>query len=386
MQRFLAAFFLVFFLTSAPVLAERASVSSNKKQEIGDLQKKLEDHKKQKAELEKLAGDIQKELSGTRDNLVTVGKSIQTNERDLQSLESRIVELEKQKTALRDSLKKDRHSMANLILALQRIRRVPPEAMIAKPDAPFRTAQSAMLMGDIIPALYKKAEVLKTNLEHIEEISKDLSDKKEKALAVSKSLDQENQKLSELVEKREKLFSDTHDDLKQQEEDVKRISQQAKNLQDLVQKLDEDRKQQKSRKTASIPEIPLPKAGNAQLPVSGVIRTRYDEPDNFGAPSKGITIEGRSGALVVAPMGGVIRFSGHFKNYGNMVIIEHQKGFHSLIAGLEKIDTVVGQSVSAGEAIGLLPRAGTGEKPSLYYELRLNGQSVNPARKFADLG
>jgi hypothetical protein len=36
--------------------------------------------------------------------------------------------------------------------------------------------------------------------------------------------------------------------------------------------------------------------------------------------------------------------------------------------------------------IGLLGRASNGNKPSLYYELRLNGQPINPATKFSDLG
>ena len=86
-------------------------------------------------------------------------------------------------------------------------------------------------------------------------------------------------------------------------------------------------------------------------------------------------------------MGGVIRFSGHFKNYGNMVIIEHEDGYHSLVAGLEKIDTVVGQNIIAGEPLGLLHYEGSrSDKPVLYYELRYNGKAVNPAKKFSDLG
>ena len=71
---------------------------------------------------------------------------------------------------------------------------------------------------------------------------------------------------------------------------------------------------------------------------------------------------------------------------GNMVILEHKNGYHSLIAGLKKIDTVVGQTVSAGEPLGFLDRGGEGRKPSVYYELRRNGEPVNPALKFADLG
>jgi septal ring factor EnvC (AmiA/AmiB activator) len=117
-----------------------------------------------------------------------------------------------------------------------------------------------------------------------------------------------------------------------------------------------------------------------------MIRVGYKQTDDIGAESQGLTIEGRPSALVVAPMGGVVRYAGYFKNYGKIIIVEHQKDYHSLIAGLSKIDTVVGQSVSAGEPIGTLPKTSAdGGKPSLYYELRLSGEPVNPARKFAGL-
>ena len=117
-----------------------------------------------------------------------------------------------------------------------------------------------------------------------------------------------------------------------------------------------------------------------------MIKTRYNEEDDFGAKSKGVSIEGYGGALIVAPMGGVIRFAGYFKNYGNMLIIEHKNGYHSLVAGLEKIDTVVDQSVVAGEPLGHLYQSKSGNPPTLYFELRHKGKAIDPARKFSDLG
>lgn len=346
------------------------------------LKQKLKQHEQKTETLQQEVKKIEKELSGTRNELVSVGKSIQANEKSLQDLEGRIDELEKKKTEIKTALQTDRKSMADLILALERIRRVPPEAMIARPDAPFRTAQSALLMGDIIPSLYKKADALKENLKNLDEITADLEEKRGREQKEAATLAGEQEKLAGLVDKREKLFEDTHADLESEKANVKKISQQARNLADLVTRLDNDRQQRKpEKKVVSVP------SGNSRLPISGIIRTRYDEPDSFGAPSKGVSIEGRAGALVVAPMGGVVRFAGHFRNYGNIVILEHEKGFHSLVAGLEKIDTVVGQSVSAGEPLGLLHRAeNPGEKPALYYELRLNGRPINPATKFADLG
>jgi septal ring factor EnvC (AmiA/AmiB activator) len=121
------------------------------------LKQKLKQHERKTETLQQEVKKIEKELSGTRNELVLVSKSIQANEKSLQSLEGRIDELEAKKTEIKTALQADRKSMADLILALERIRRVPPEAMIARPDAPFRTAQSALLMGDIIPSLYKKS-------------------------------------------------------------------------------------------------------------------------------------------------------------------------------------------------------------------------------------
>lgn len=349
------------------------------------IEKKLEQHQQKKDTLEREVKKIEGELSDTKNQLVDVGKSIQSNEQELQILEERIANLETEKTTLSQNLEGDRKSLADLILALERIRRVPPEAMLAKPGAPIETAQSALLMGTILPALNKKAAALKSNLENLEKISGELKEKREAALKATKSLTEKRKELSGLVKKRETIFADTHANLKQEKETLRRISNEAKNVTDLVGRLKEERK--KSKKTALIPDVINVPPGRARLPVSGKVRIGFDDPDDFGAPSKGISIESRAGALVVAPMGGVVRFAGSFKNYGNMVIVEHENGYHSLIAGLEKIDTVVGQSVSAGEALGFLHGAGdSGENPALYYELRRNGKPVNPATKFSGLG
>ena len=87
-----------------------------------------------------------------------------------------------------------------------------------------------------------------------------------------------------------------------------------------------------------------------------------------------------------APMGGVVRYVGYFKNYGNIVIIEHKGGYHSLIGGFESIETAIQRQVKSGEPIGKLPsKSSYGASPSLYYELRYNGQSVDPSVKFSEL-
>jgi len=97
-----------------------------------------------------------------------------------------------------------------------------------------------------------------------------------------------------------------------------------------------------------------------------------------GTQTKGITIGTRPGAQVVAPYDGQVVFSGPFRGYGPIVIIEHGGGYHSLLAGLHRIDTTDGSWVVAGEPVGIMDD-GPEDTRRLYLELRRNGQPINPS-------
>lgn len=99
--------------------------------------------------------------------------------------------------------------------------------------------------------------------------------------------------------------------------------------------------------------------------------------------SKGITIETASNATVSAPYDGEVVFTGAFRRYGNMIILKHTDGFHTLIAGLQKIRTNAGEFLLEGEPIGAM--GGAIDARKLYVELRKNNQPINPAAWFEGL-
>ncbi|HSK38939.1 MAG TPA: peptidoglycan DD-metalloendopeptidase family protein, partial [Arenibaculum sp.] len=127
------------------------------------------------------------------------------------------------------------------------------------------------------------------------------------------------------------------------------------------------------------PPSPPGREAATLLPATGKVILRYGEADEFGNASRGLTIATRPGAAVISPFDGSIMFAGPFKGYGQILIVEHADGYHSLIAGLGRIDTRVGQQVLAGEPIGAMATRGDGT-PDLYFELRRKGQPINPQR------
>lgn len=389
--RFLVLWLLIAgFVKATPVWAQTPPLPLKKKIERTASETRAQAASEKKADLEEALKQQDDELKATKKKLVSTADAVQKSEKRLLEFEQKITHLKAEQEQAENEILNDQHAIADLVLALSRLQRTPPEAIIIKPDAPLKTAQSAMLMQDILPVLQARAAALKSNLETLKQTADRLQNQHEQARIEAEKLKSEQDKLTGLVEKRSALYASTHQDYKEQGQKAEKIATQSKNLSELVEKLaaqrriDTHTRSDTNQKTSSVQKIP--QLGGARMPIAGAITTHFNQPDNFGAPSQGIDIEGRAGSVVVAPMGGIIRFSGFFKNYGNMVIIEHEKGWHSLIAGFEKIDTVVNQSVSAGEPLGRLHRSSTGGKPVLYYELRHHGKTVNPAQKVANLG
>ena len=89
---------------------------------------------------------------------------------------------------------------------------------------------------------------------------------------------------------------------------------------------------------------------------------------------------------MIAPFDGVVAFAGAFRGYGQLLIIEHSEGYHTLLAGLGRVDGEVGQRVLAGEPVGVMATSETDGAPSssLYVELRRDGQPINPLPWLAD--
>lgn len=116
--------------------------------------------------------------------------------------------------------------------------------------------------------------------------------------------------------------------------------------------------------------------GRMPFPARGNVVFRYGQTNEFGVVNKGIGIGTRRGAQVIATYDGQVAFAGPFRGYGLLLIIEHSEGYHTLLAGMARIDANVGQRLLAGEPVGVMGQDEA--KPTLYVELRRNGQPVNP--------
>ena len=124
-----------------------------------------------------------------------------------------------------------------------------------------------------------------------------------------------------------------------------------------------------------------PLRGALTAPVAGTVVHSWGDTTE-GGPATGISYHAPPAARVVSLCSGRVAFAAPFRSYGLLLIVDCGGGYHAVLAGLDRLDVKVGQSVAAGEPVGVMPNwePGTsGSRPVLYVELRRAGQPVNPA-------
>jgi murein DD-endopeptidase MepM/ murein hydrolase activator NlpD len=87
---------------------------------------------------------------------------------------------------------------------------------------------------------------------------------------------------------------------------------------------------------------------------------------------------GRTGDPVLAPADGKVIYTGQLKARGNTIAIDHGLGITSYYFHLSELDVSIGQSVHAGDRLGLVGNTGRSTGPHLHWEVRVQGSIVDP--------
>ena len=112
-----------------------------------------------------------------------------------------------------------------------------------------------------------------------------------------------------------------------------------------------------------------------KLPVTGKLVTGFGEVSDAGVTSRGLTFAVAGEAKIAAPAAGKVVYAGPFRDYGNVVIIDHKGGWTTLVSGLGMLSVKLNDRVGQGALIGA---AQPGDDRRVTVELRRKGRAVDP--------
>ena len=392
-------------------LAAGAGIEPASAQSRGELEK-LEDEIKatrgREAELDQKSRALARELDSLRKRLITGARASQAGEARLTRLET---DLKKTKATARmreQALLQRRRQLTATLSVLERLSRNPPRALMLSHGKPIEVVRRTMLLRATLPTIQSRANDLRQEISELNETRTALAEQLAELRDAGRDHQSLKKQLERLIARKDTLLKQTEAEKRRISRRMKKLAREARNLKELFQRLEEDRpppprtapfagrepdamrprREPSPRQTARLavpkPALlrPFPRRGPITFPARGQITRRYGENTGYGNTSRGITIETRPAARIIAPHDGRVVFAGPFRGYGQILIIEHDGGYHTLLAGLAQVDGSVGQWLLAGEPVGVMARS-KGGTPQLYVELRRGGQPVNPQPWFA---
>lgn len=401
---------IVFSILASAFMVETVWAVDVSKKDLERVEQQVQKQNQEREKLQEQTQQVNQELNDVSKEMVGSAKQIQNNEEKISSMEAELAKLQEDLQAATQGFLVEDENLIKTLSALQNLALKPTEALFVQPLTPVETIRSAILLRETVPYLEENAKKIRLELIAIEKKKARVEKQVFQITAQKQILEQEHTKMKTLVQKKSKIRNSLEIQTAQAQKKVETLASQANDLRDLLTKLETENKvrrqkqeeerrrlaeearrlaeEKKVEQTQSADLIKSPPQfiseggqsfisvkGRLPMPARGPVMTSFGEEKIKGVVSKGIVIKTRNQAQITAPFDGTVIFSGPFRGYGNLLIIDHGEGYLSLLAGMENIDGELGQMLLAGEPVGQMP---DNKEAKLYIELRHNNQPINP--------
>ncbi len=383
-------------LCAPPVSAQRKADDAIKEKErtLRQTQRQLSEERARAVEARKREASllveleaIDQKLAAKRRELSRLDARIERAEADIVALDGEITRLERRRTGQEDQLARrlrvlyKLHSQGGvlpMILAgddpLARAAQLRHLAALANVDA--RLIQEYRVTGDRLAERRALSEVRKADL-----------------AALRGQVAVERAEADREAGRRRVLLAKVQDQRAYHERMVGELSEAARRLEALVRDL-----QAKSRQVAKPPPagVQPPAVGFGSLrgrlpwPTEGRVVSAFGVQvhPRFGTRTfrNGIDIEASEGRTIRAVYAGHVVYTGWFKGYGNLIILDHGHDYYTLYAHLAEVRVKEGDDVRQGQEVGTVGDTGALGGPRLYFEVRYQGRPQDPVAWLQERG
>lgn len=402
---------------AARALQARQKARQDQQKALQELEASIQLSKDKQADLQEEVARLQGDRQSLANTLIETAERIKRLERSLNESETRLKTLFEDETALKVSLAEQRDALSGILAALQRIGRNPPPALAIKPADALDAVRSAILLSTLVPEIRIEAQALASQLEQLVTLKTKIGEEKLALQTGLNKLNEERRRLDLLIAQKQNEEQKNRQAIEDESQKAQQLALKAKSLTELINSMEreieaarqavrdaKDAEKQaieqeiatKKQKIAALknaarlsPAIPFDKIkGLLRLPVEGSLIKSYGSANGFGGKAEGLSLATRQGAQVTSPADGWVVYSGPFRSYGKLLIINAGGGYHILLSGLEKLSAEVGQFILANEPIGQMQQTklaqsdivqDSASKPVLYMELRKDGVAIDPA-------
>jgi septal ring factor EnvC (AmiA/AmiB activator) len=397
-------------LVVAPALLLPASADAQAKREtaadVGDKQRDLQQTQKRLKEERQKAADARKREASVLS--------------ELEAIDERLIEKRKQVGVLDGRMRRAQADIGELQGEIGRLqtRRSGQEEVLGRR---LRALYKLQAQGGVLPIVLSGDDPVtqSVQLRHLTTLatvdarlikeyrvtSEAMADRKSRLEARGKELaslrsdaEQERLEVDREAAKRRALLVRIQDERAYHDRMVTELSEATRRLEAFIRDLQEKHRRAVAKAPSpSRPARPSPGdspgvsgsgfaalRGRLSWPADGRVVAEYGPQVNprFGTRTfrNGIDIEASEGSNIAAVFPGHVVYTGWFRGYGNLIIVDHGGEYYTVYAHAADIRVTEGDEVRQGQIIGTVGDTGSLQGPRLYFEVRHEGKPQDPAQ------
>ena len=368
----LCAIIFSFFLIDFSGAEEKSSNESTRSQ-IQQIEKDLLEQQEELLSVDikekGILGEIErleKEVVINRRSLKELSSQIEKISSEVQVRQKRIQRLNQSSYAVKAYLKKR-------LVAFYKFGR-PGYIWILATSTTLQEFQKTIKYMKAIMAQDKQiTDMLDRQMRQVEDELGILKENMDKIEALEKVKNRRMALLEKYIEKKVFLLIKIHKEKEFYTKAVKELREAAQALSETMLHLETEEKE------SLLPQRFAKMKGKLPLPLKGkILRDVKQFGSNPFMHRKGIYIKGSPGEAVRSVFPGRIDYSGWFKGYGQLLIIDHGCHYFTIFAHLEERVKEKGEMVTEGEVVGLVGDPGWQVGPGIYFEIRKGGNHLDP--------
>ena len=389
-----------------------ANLVSKLESEKNKITKKIQENKEKILSAKKYQRNIEKEKSNLELETDQISKSVYYMEIQIREQENKINELEEKKAEKEEEKKRNLDELGKYMRIIY-TNKIPNVYEIMFESSSF---DDFMDKSQILNIVTKKVSKLKNEIEdNIKSINESIKDIKkiqfnneitiERLKNQKRILESKVSELDNLYEESKKNQKQTENELHANDAELAKKQAEINEYYETLKKKRESEAKERSKsasksknyhknKSSNGPYIPKITNDGLKLlwPVEGFrnITSHFGDTEGRGAPHGAIDIGSnytKNGKVPIlnkpvrAPIDMVILYSGWCGGYGKLIIGGFEfngKSYHIYFGHLNHLIVSKGDNVKMGDSIGFVGSTGQSTGPHLHFEIRVNGQRVNP--------
>ena len=358
-----------------------ADEAADRKQELAKLKNQAQ---KKEAELKKYREQekkISNEISALQTKQAQAERMKNKVEMDISVVEQNLVSIEDKRTALERSMPLWKG------VVWEEIKNYYLEPTC--PACPQDQVETDLFLDRMLSHKAAFAVTLQNENKEAKERFETFTQRNKTLQAQSNKLKKEQAVISQSFQKKQQDLDVTKRKVDSVRKEINELNKSASELNNLLASFERKRKEAAKKHPSSAkstgPKINIP-AQSLPWPVQGKVISQfgkeYRSDLNTWIFRDGIKIAGSAGSAVRASAAGSVIYAGPFRSYGNVVIIDHNKGFFTIYGFLKEIRVNVGDKVEVQETVGTVGKdtqssSGTGQS-AVYFEIRQGTTAVDP--------